>query len=175
MGGKALRPQVIVGVNGSPTSLQALRRAAVEARRADAVLQVTYAYTVPSSALAPPLPENRDSLAQAARQVIDMCLDEALGGMPGSLPVCRTVVANTPAGEALVGRVHSEDDLIVVGTGSHRPAWRWRRSVAGYCERHAICPVLAVPPPRMLRELGGRTRIRRRDLDRLLVDLPPGG
>jgi nucleotide-binding universal stress UspA family protein len=169
-----LRPLVIVGVDGSPTSLQALRRAAVEARRYGAVLQVTHAYAIPAAALAPPGPDNRDCLVAAAREIIDTSLAEALGGLPGDLPVRRTVVANVPAGPALVGRVRSEDDLIVVGSSRRHPGQFWRRPVADYCVRHAVCPVLVVPPHQMLRELGGRSRMRRRDLDRLFAELLPG-
>jgi nucleotide-binding universal stress UspA family protein len=170
--GDVTRPLVIVGVDGSPTSLQALRRAAVEARRAGAVLKVTYAYTVPTSALAAQALDSRDVLEQAAQELIDVCLDEALGGLPADVPVCRTVVENCPPGPALVGRVRSQDDLIVVGASRSGLARLWRRPVAAHCVRHATCPVLVVPVPTLLREF--RTRIRRRHLDRQLAELCQG-
>ncbi len=165
------RPQVIVGVSGSPTSLQALRQAVVEARRAGAVLRITHAYRVPTAALVAAGQDCREGLERAAHQLIDACLDQALGGPPDDLPVCRTVVENTAPGAALVGRVRTENDLIVVGASRSVLARRWHRPVAAHCERYAACPVLVVPPPRMLRDLGGRPRVRRRDLDRQIADL----
>jgi nucleotide-binding universal stress UspA family protein len=171
MDDEGARPVVVVGVDGSPTSLQALRRAVLEARRAGAVLKVTHAYMVPSSALVTPGPDGRDALEQAAHELIDTCLEEALGGLPAGLPVCRTVVENTPPGPALVGRVSGEHDLIVVGA-SRRGFRRWRRRpVAAHCIRHAPCPVLVVPAPQLVRQLHSRSRIRRRDLDREFAHL----
>lgn len=166
------RRLVIVGVDGSPTSLQALRRAVAEARRAGALLKITHAYRVPTAALAAAVPGNREAMEQAAHELVETCLDEALGGLPAGVPVCRTVVENALPGQALVGRVRSEDDLIVVGAS--RGGWTrwWRRPVAAQCTRQAICPVLVVPAPRMLRELHSKAaRIHRRDLDRELADL----
>ena len=164
------RPAVIVGVNGSPTSLQALRRAVVEARRAGAVLNLTHAYRVPQAALVAPQAPRRQALKRAAAQLIDTCLAEALGGPPDDLPIRKSVVENTAPGPALVGRVRSENDLIVVGAGRPGPARCWRRPVAAYCQRHAVCPLLVVQPPRMVRELG-RRRVRLRDLDREIAEL----
>jgi hypothetical protein len=45
-------------------------------------------------------------------------------------------------------------DLLVIGTGRRHPLSRaLRRSVGRYCLAHATCPVLAVPPTRLMEEM----------------------
>jgi Universal stress protein family len=54
----------------------------------------------------------------------------------------------------LVNLGHRPDDVLVVGAGRRNALARLAFSkVSGYCVAHAQCPVLAVPPPALAREL----------------------
>jgi hypothetical protein len=60
-----------------------------------------------------------------------------------------------PAGWVLVSLACQPTDVLLAGAG-RRGALSWMRSstVTQYCLAHAQCPVLAVPPPELARELG---------------------
>ncbi|MEV7216751.1 universal stress protein [Kitasatospora cineracea] len=130
-------PRVVVGVDGSPGSLAALRRAVPEAAARGAVL-VPLLAGCPSDA--------------AARRLLDAALRHAVGGWPGGV-VVRPVVAPGPAGPALVAAVGGPEDLLLLGTDRHRhhhglPHLRGART-EHHCRTHSRCPVLTVPadPP----------------------------
>jgi nucleotide-binding universal stress UspA family protein len=165
-------PQVIVGVSGSLASLHALRHAVAEARRRTAMLTMVHAYRIGAYSDPAVLTALREPLQQAAFHRLRGCLDDALGGPPAELALRLVVVGGRPPGQALVAQVHAEDDLLVVGGASGRrfglhPCGR----TADYCARHAPCPVLVVPPPRLARELCGHGRLRRQVGRELARDL----
>ncbi|MDF2709421.1 MAG: hypothetical protein K0R62_5073, partial [Nonomuraea muscovyensis] len=104
-----------------------------------------------------------------ARDAVWTAFEEALGQVPGDLDISATALRGG-AGPTLVDLADRADDLIVLGVGDPRPLRRWRaRVTARHCVAHAGCPVLAVPLPGHLRALS-RTRLRRRDVERLLPD-----
>jgi len=141
------RGRVVVGVDGTLGSLGALRRAVAEARqRRMPLCAVRVVPEVHAWVGAAPLDEA--DLAAFERQITDAFAD-ALGGFPPDLEIRTTVIVGSP-GRALVGLARGDEDLLVVGSGDHR---RWRRSVSGYCVRHAGCPVLSVPLPALARSL----------------------
>jgi nucleotide-binding universal stress UspA family protein len=80
-------------------------------------------------------------------------LDTAFGDAGPGVPYRGLVVRGTP-GRALVETADRADDLLVVGPGCrgrlHRSLFP---SVARYCLAHAVCPVLALPPSPLSREL----------------------
>lgn len=169
MGGGEWR-RVVVGVSGSPGSLAALRRAAREARRDDAELLVVLAWEPPGGDLAHgrsicPLPVA--DLRRDAGSRLLAALDTAFGDAGPGVPY-RGLVVRGSAGRALVETADRSDDLLVVGAG-----WRGRvcralfPSVARYCLAHAVCPVLALPPSPLYRELAS---VRRRVGLRLPLD-----
>jgi nucleotide-binding universal stress UspA family protein len=94
---------------------------------------------------------------------IDLAFTEALGGMPRGIEVYPEV-ATMPVAEALLCRVGSERDLLVLGD-SRRGGWHafWTGSVVRACLRSAPCPVLAVPAPQMARAARRPRFWRRRD------------
>ena len=82
--------------------------------------------------------------------------DQAFGGLPGGVAV-RPLVVRAPPGPALVELADRRDDLLVVGYGGRsRLGCAVHGSVARFCMAHARCPVLAVPPPELIRELRPR-------------------
>ena len=151
------RRRVIVGVNGSLTSLRALRQAVDEASRREADLAVIHVRRParPNAHAAligfsdptpwPGEPTGR-SLDREAEALIATCIDEGLGGPPTGVAVRIVVDVGIPR-VCLAHQAHHDDDLLVVGTrGSRRWTSPWRRSVSRYCISHAACPVLVVPP-----------------------------
>ena len=140
--------RIIIGANGSPGSIRALRYAEDLAHSSGATLVPVIAWTPPGGELAErraPSSELRRVWAEAARKRLRDALDAAWGGLPDGLNV-RAIIARGEPGPVLADEAGAED-LLVLGAG--RRGLRSRLvsgRVARYCLRHAACPVLAVPP-----------------------------
>lgn len=172
MVGAVRHQRVVTGVSGSPGSLTALHRAAAEARLRDAALWVVLAWQAPGGAR--PLGRHcgggtsPTALCRAAAvERLRGVLDTAFGTMPPGVTLAGLTVRGTP-GAALVDVARDADDLIVVGTGSRTLIRRLCPSVARYCQTHAPCPVLTVPPSPLQADLDS---VHRRNLWRLPLDL----
>jgi nucleotide-binding universal stress UspA family protein len=148
--------RVIAGVSGSLRSLGALRAAAAEARSAAAELLAVLAWAPAGGEIAylrAPCPPLLRLWEQAAHQRMRDAFAEAFGGMPGGVTV-RQMVVRAPPGPALVDLADQPDDRLVVGYGGRsRLGYAIHGSVTRYCMAHARCPVLAVPPPELIRDL----------------------
>jgi nucleotide-binding universal stress UspA family protein len=133
--------RIIVGVHGSPGSLQALRFAADEARQRDVRLLAITAWVPPGGDAAErrhPSPYLRKLWREAAW--------ERLWVEP------QAVRGDT--GPVLVDVAGQPDDLLIIGTGRRAGFGRMmRKSVSRYCLAHARCPVLAVPPSALMDEM----------------------
>lgn len=132
--------RVVVGVDGSLSSLAAVRRAGVEARRRDAPLVPVAAWTACDGDSLRPLSE----LEYAARMRLDSVVELAFDGAPQGLRIHPRVV-RSEAGRALVAAADRPQDLLVVGSG--RPTGQrglLHGSVARYCWARAACEVLVV-------------------------------
>ena len=149
--------RVIAGVSGSLRSLGALRAAVAEARSAGAALLAVLAWAPAGGEIAykrAPCPLLLRLWEQEARERIRDAFDEAFGGIPSGVAV-RLMVVRAPPGPALVELADQPDDLLVVGYGGRsRLGCAVHGSVTRYCMAHAHCPVLAVPPPELIREQG---------------------
>jgi nucleotide-binding universal stress UspA family protein len=154
--------QVVVGMSGSPASLQALRQAVTEARRRGATLAVVHAYRGGGSADAALMCALRESNAAAALPRLATWIDEALGGLPADLAVRQIVVCGGAPGPLLVDQAAVGTELLVIGGSRRRPGLLPGGGVAGYCGRHATCPVLVIPAPEMAREMRRRLGAGRR-------------
>ena len=158
------RRRVIVGVDGSLTSLRALRQGVDEARRRQADLTVIHVRPParPNGQAAligfpDPVPwpdeQTSRSLDREAEALIATCIDEGLGGPPEDVPVRMIVDVGIPQ-VCLVNQTWHDEDLLVVGCRcSRRWIHPWRRSVSRYCAAHAHCPVLVVPPDNFARAM----------------------
>src|SRR5215471_4551194 len=101
--------------------------------------------------------QSAGELGRACRDLACQRLREALvavwGEVPGD-PLVQPHVERGPTGWVLVNLACRPDDVLIVGAGRRSALARLAFSkVSGYCVAHAQCPVLAVPPPALAREL----------------------
>jgi nucleotide-binding universal stress UspA family protein len=151
--------RVITGVSGSLRSLGALRAGLAEARSAGTALLAVLAWAPATGEIAirpAPSPQLLRMWEQEARKRLRDAFDQAFGGLPGGVAI-QLMVVRAPAGPALVELADQRDDLLVVGYGGRsRLGYAVHGAVTRYCLAHARCPVLAVPPPELIRELRPR-------------------
>jgi nucleotide-binding universal stress UspA family protein len=165
--------RIVVGVNGSLGSLQALRYAADEARGREVPMVVVIAWTPPGGDMSErgtPEPQMRVIWRDAAVARLRSAFDEGLGGVPADLQV-EQAVWRGEAGPVLADIAREPGDLLVIGPGGRSlPARVLRKSVGRYLLTHARCPVVAVPPSALMEEMGrGFWPLRRHAL---LPDIP---
>ena len=164
--------RVVVGVHGSPGSLQALRYAADEARRRNVPLLPVIVWIPPGTNMAgrrQPVPylHLRTDWREDAWRQLRTAFEEGLGGIPADLQV-EPRMEDGDTAPVLVAIASRPGDLLIIGTGRRAGLGRLVRGPVGrYCLVHARCPVLAVPPPTLMGEVGHGLRswhLRRRML-----------
>jgi nucleotide-binding universal stress UspA family protein len=149
--------RIVAGVSGSPGGVPALRHAAGLARQHDAVLIPLHAWVPPDGdrhERRHPCAELRQLWDDDAWQRLWQALDTAFGGLPDGIRVQPAVRRGDP-GKILTGLACQPGDLLVIGSGRRGTLRRLgRRGVAAYCLANGNCPVLAIPPPLLTREVG---------------------
>ena len=146
---------VVVGVDGSETSKDALRWAALNAEATRSKLRVVMCWRVPGTPYGylAPVPPNLD-IAGDAKVALDNIVEEVLGQVP-RVPVS-TVIVEGPAATDLLEEA-SDADLLVVGNRGHGAlVGMLLGSVSEYCVTHAPCPVVVVRPTKTAAR--GRTK-----------------
>jgi nucleotide-binding universal stress UspA family protein len=141
--------RIVVGIDGSPPSRDALRWALGEAECRDCELEAVHAWQYPALAYVPglaPTPVFADDDMEAeAWAVLDETVEKVLADRGCGTEVQRVVVHGSPV-EALAARARGAD-LLVVG---HRGGGGFRElllgSVAKQCAANAPCPVVIVRP-----------------------------
>lgn len=140
---------VVVGVEGSAASREALRQAADEARRLGADLMVVTAY-IPMSywgdlyaVMAPPSGQTPGQAEERARAIVA----EVLGSDGGGIGV-RIVAEQGDPGRVLMEKASGALLLVVGSECRSRFEGMILGSVALHCVIHAHCPVLVVHPQR---------------------------
>jgi nucleotide-binding universal stress UspA family protein len=142
--------RIVVGIDESDCSREALAWALEEARLRQSVLEVVYAYGSTSGwvgmgeVVGAAIPENfsEDDVAHAARSVLNDEVDRATGGPTDVELILRTVPLH--AGEALV-EASNGATLLVLGTHGHGDLHHaLLGSVSSHCIHHARCPVVVV-------------------------------
>ena len=143
---------VVVGVDGSPNSVEALRVAVRLAASDNAKVEVVTAYqpyTGASFALGFPevyaSPGGVLDAAADAQATLERVVREAIGEQPPNV-VLRAVEGS--AFEVLTRLAAIADMLVIGARGYSGPLAILLGSTAQACVRHARCPVLVVPPPR---------------------------
>ena len=142
--------RVIVGVCGSPGSLQAMRHAVDLARDHHAELVLVLAWLPPGGevqARCPPAPELDRDWRRAAESRLRTAFEEGLGALPADV-LCSTQVVRGPVGPVLLAVANRADDVLVVGAGRRGAVSRLVHTrIAWFCIAHSECCVVAVPPP----------------------------
>lgn len=136
--------RIVVGTDGSPGSVAAIRWAIEEAKLRDAEVELVHAYADPPLAAYPTIVVpviSPEELESAAREVVDGAL-EAAGGA-GDVTVTTVVEVGGPAG-VLVERA-ADAELIVTGSRG-RGGFRGLLlgSVSQQVASHAPCPTVIV-------------------------------
>jgi nucleotide-binding universal stress UspA family protein len=153
--------RIVVGVDGSLGSLQALRYAADEARERCVPLVPVIAWVPPggdATERGRPASYLRRFWQEEACRKLREAFDAGLGGVPEDVLVV-PLVERGETGRVLVEIASSSDDLLVIGMGRRGFMSRlFHRSVGRYLLTHAKCPVLAVPPSALMDEMGGGLR-----------------
>ena len=136
------RPVVVVGVDGSEASKDALRWAADYAALVQVELRAVAAWQWPVSlGMAMPVPEDYNPL-EDARLALENTVSEVLGDSP-SVPVTIDVVEGAPT-LALVKESDGAAVLVVGSRGHGGFAGLLLGSTSEHCARHAPCPVVVV-------------------------------
>ena len=137
--------KIVVGIDRSDASKDALRWAVEDARARGAEVVALHAYEVPVPAAdaspAPPvdLPALVADAHTGAQQFVTKVVDEVVGNAV-SVDVAPIAVEDEPA-KALLD-ASRDADLIVVGSHGHGLSGLFLGSVSLECVQHAACPVL---------------------------------
>ncbi len=144
--------RIVVGIDGSAGSKEALRWAAQQAKSTGAALEVVIAWHYPVCYGWAPGPQDFD-FGEAAEQALTGAIDEVLGSdRPAWL---RTRVAEGNAAQVLVD-ASADADLLVVGSRGYGAfADALLGSVSTYCVHHARCPVTVIRPSGRAAEASG--------------------
>lgn len=148
--------RVVVGVDGSPGSRDALAYALVTAARRGADVEVVSTYPLPlpwaggRPAVVPDPTALRTRLEATVRGIVDAAERDpaVLAASGGRRPAITSTVSEGPAGPVLLARSRDADLLVVGSRGRGALRSAFLGSVALQCAAGAACPVLVVPPGR---------------------------
>ncbi len=132
---------IVVGVDASGPSKEALRWAARQAQLSGDELRVVMSWEIPSMAYWAPLPDGLD-FEKETREALHRTVVDVLGEAP-LLPVTEVVAEGHPAPVLL--RESTNAELLVVGSRGHGEfTGMLIGSVSEHCVTHASCPVVVV-------------------------------
>jgi nucleotide-binding universal stress UspA family protein len=134
--------RIVVGVDGSDSSVRALEWAARQAELSDGVLDVVMTWEWPTSlGWSPPFPEDWDPQADSTR-ILDEILVRLRQAHP-DIAVRSRVVEGHPAPVLIEASQGAK--LLVVGSRGHGEfIGMLLGSVSEHCTTHAYCPVVVV-------------------------------
>jgi nucleotide-binding universal stress UspA family protein len=137
--------QIVVGVDGSPGSLAALRVATDEARLHNAPLRVVMAWQLTWPEMAIETPRLYEQSQARARAQLDAAL-AVLAGNDAEVQITAELVSGHPV--TVLVEATRDATMLVVGTrGTSGVAGAFVGSVAHAVIHRAHCPVLVVPQP----------------------------
>lgn len=132
---------IVVGVDASEPSKEALRWAAGQAELSGQELRVIMSWEIPAMAYWAPLPEGLD-FEKETRNALHQTVTEVLGENP-AVTVTEVVREGHPAPVLLAESANA--DLLVVGSRGHGEfTGMLIGSVSEHCVTHASCPVVVV-------------------------------
>ncbi|MFD3982527.1 MULTISPECIES: universal stress protein [Streptomyces] len=136
--------RIVVGVDGSDSSIKALHWAVRQAELTGATVEAVNSWEYPATSWAsmmPGMPEDFDPQALATIS-LNEALEEALGA-GGAAGVSKVVVIGNPA-QALLDRAQGADLLVVGARGHTGLKATLLGSVSLHVTQHAPCPVTVV-------------------------------
>jgi len=139
-------PRIVAGVDGSPSSMSALRwairQAALTGATVDAVMAWHYPVAAGGYGWAPTGLEGDFDFSENAEKVLADAISNAVD--PGSAVVVRALVVEGIAAQVLLD-ASGDADLLVVGSRGHGGfAEALLGSVSQHCVQHARCPVVVI-------------------------------
>ncbi|MQM26185.1 universal stress protein [Glycomyces albidus] len=134
--------RVVVGVDGSPSSLSALRWAVRHAAATGAEVEAVYAWEYPVAFGEPLALLPGENLAAAAGTAFASVIEKAATGSP-RVEVRHRVELGNPV-TVLLARAERADLLVVGWRGYGGFDKALLGSVSQHCIRHASCPVVVV-------------------------------
>ena len=133
--------KIVVGVDGSPASDEALRWAMEEARRWEATVVAVHAWDVPYTAYAESLPIDERVVERTAQKV----LTDALARTVGSPAFALDEHLVRGSAENVLAAASQDADLLVVGSSHRGPLGRLLLgSVSRAVSDRVACPVVVV-------------------------------
>lgn len=134
---------IVVGVDGSAPSKNALEWAADEAKRRRATLQVVMVWENPNRDMwIPRIQAGEDRPLLLTERALDRIVHSVLGPRP-TVPVEKVAVEGPPA-KVLVERAKDAEMLVVGSRGKGGFGGVVLGSVGLHCASHARCPVVIV-------------------------------
>ena len=139
------RPKIVVGVDGSDSSYEALSWAAAQAEITGSEIEIVTAWEIPNTyGWYPPYPEEYDPEADA-RRMLQAIAEKAAREHPG-LKVDIRVMEGHPAPALIEASRNAQ--LLVVGSRGHGAFVEMLLgSVSQHCVSHCACPVVVVRHP----------------------------
>lgn len=154
--------RIVVGVDGSSASRDALRWAIEEARIWDGAVEAVHVWSYPvmtyMPGIVPPPTFAREDLEAEARHVLDTTVDALTGDVAPGLPLERVVVEGSAA-KLLIERSRQADMLVVGHRGYGGFTGLLLGSVAEQCAVHAGCPSVITRPMEQAPGPGRPTRV----------------
>lgn len=139
--------KIVVGVDGSPGSIAALRWAHAEAGLRGAELEAVSVWQYPMMTTMPvygAMPDLTDLSKRTEEHLLDVLREAGIGSTP-EVPVTISVAEGTAASALTAAAAGAE--LLVVGSRGHGGfAGLLLGSVSHQCTMHAPCPVVVVHP-----------------------------
>jgi nucleotide-binding universal stress UspA family protein len=135
---------IVVGVDGSDSSIDALGWATAQAKLIGASLRVVSIWHYPVSlGWAPAWPDDWDP-ASEAKAALAGVVERELGKEPG-IDVEQEVLEGHPAEVLVAMTEHDKTELLVLGSRGHGAfTGMLIGSTSEYCASHAQCPVVIV-------------------------------
>ncbi len=137
---------IVVGVDGSPGSHQALRWAVTEAHRHGGAVQAITAWHwqgLEGAMLAATNPREQHDHAQ---RINTHEIDTITAEYGSATPITRTIVEGIPVRVLIDASTHAR--MLVLGSHGHNHLHHAiLGSVTDECARQAHCPVVIIPPP----------------------------
>lgn len=136
-------PRIVVGVDGSDSSQEALKWAVRQAMLTGGVVEVVTAWQMPATygyplAVAPP-----STPSEIAQSILDTALDQAAQS-PGAQVEMIAKVVEGNAAQVLIDDARGADLLVVGSRGHGGFAEALLGSTGQHCVHHATCPVVVV-------------------------------